>query len=201
MNAMLRDQDQPIWDAALPWLDVRCNDEHTLIAYSIAKALIHLRPEAQADIILPAILLHDVGWKTVPEDKLAGCVGPKPIYPDLVVQHEKEGARIARDILSRRTDIDVETVAAIIDGHDTRKHALSLDDAVVKDSDKLWRFTDHGVRTIASWLNQTIPETTAMVAEFVPRTLLTDEGRVMAAAFVAEQEGMLSLVGVRGRKG
>ena len=39
----------------------------------------------------------------------------------------------------------------IIDGHDTRKHALSLEDALMKDADKLWRFSRHGVATIGGW--------------------------------------------------
>lgn len=32
----------------------------------------------------------------------------------------------------------------IIDGHDTREEPLSLNDKLVKDSDKLWRFTPVG---------------------------------------------------------
>ena len=34
----------------------------------------------------------------------------------------------------------------IVDGHDSRPEALSLEDAIVKDADKLWRFTESGVR-------------------------------------------------------
>ncbi len=33
----------------------------------------------------------------------------------------------------------------IIEGHDTRLEALSLNDQLVKDADKLWRFTPAGV--------------------------------------------------------
>jgi len=35
-------------------------------------------PEADEEIVLPAILLHDVGWKMVPEEKELNAFGPKP---------------------------------------------------------------------------------------------------------------------------
>jgi hypothetical protein len=34
----------------------------------------------------------------------------------------------------------IEDVVAIIDGHDTRREARSLEDALVRDADRLWRF-------------------------------------------------------------
>ena len=33
----------------------------------------------------------------------------------------------------------------IVSGHDSMQEAISLNDAIVKDSDKLWRYTEHGV--------------------------------------------------------
>ena len=67
-HPLLRDQDLPLWRAARPYLDVRNNDEHTLVAYGLAKCLLALTPTADADIVLPAILLHDVGWKKIDPD-------------------------------------------------------------------------------------------------------------------------------------
>lgn len=54
-------RDRAIWLAARPYLDVRNNDEHTLHAYWIARALLTFHAEAREDIVLPAMLLHDVG--------------------------------------------------------------------------------------------------------------------------------------------
>src|SRR3546814_5085217 len=67
--------------------------------------------------------------------------------------HEIAGARIAREIL---TDLDhpgeeIDEIAAIIDGHDSRAEAISIDDACVKDADKLWRITPHGLATVRKW--------------------------------------------------
>ena len=38
----------------------------------------------------------------------------------------------------------VEEVVAIVDGHDSRLHALSRNDELVKDADKLWRYSVTG---------------------------------------------------------
>ena len=43
---------------------------------------------------------------------------------------------------------DDEVSRLIIDGHDTRDHALSLEDSLVKDADKLWRYTRFGLDTV-----------------------------------------------------
>ncbi len=188
MSDLVRAQDLPVWRAARPWLDVRSNDTHTLISYGLARALLQLCPDADEDVVLPAVLMHDVGWKMFPEDKLAGAVGPNPIYPELVRGHEIEGARIAREALVELGDprLDIDAIIAIIDGHDTRKHALSASDAVMKDADKLWRFTTHGVATIAGWFAMSAKETTAMLKDFVVPSLLTREAKTMAAALIGE---------------
>ena len=117
------------------------------------------------------------------------AVGPNAKYPELQREHEIEGARIARDILDALTipGIDTERVIEIIDGHDTRKHALSLEDALMKDADKLWRFTDHGVTTIGGWYGMSAQETLAMLEDFVLPSMLTDTGKAAADALIAEQ--------------
>ncbi|MEJ6688723.1 MAG: phosphohydrolase, partial [Paracoccaceae bacterium] len=87
-EALLRDQDLAMWHAARPFLDVRNNDEHTLVAYGLAKTLLKLIPEADADIVLPALLLHDVGWKKVDPNLLLLAIGKNPTRKDLVRDHE-----------------------------------------------------------------------------------------------------------------
>jgi len=51
------------------------------------------------------------------------------------------------EILGNRCydDATIGQVVAIIDGHDTRPEARSLEDMLVRDADKLWRFTPAGV--------------------------------------------------------
>lgn len=187
--SILDPRDAPLWERARPFLDVRSNDVHTLISYRLGLALLRQNPDAAASIVLPAIVLHDTGWKLMPADKLAAAVGPTPKYPELQREHEIAGVVIARDILAAVADpsIPVEPVIAIIDGHDTRAEPHSLEDALMKDADKLWRFTAHGVETIGGWFDTPAAETVAMLESFVLPKFCTATGRAMAEALLAEQ--------------
>ncbi len=189
MTGFLVPRDIPVWRAARPWLNVRSNDVHTLISYRLGRALLRLNRDGDESVVLPAILLHDVGWKMFPEEKLAAAVGPNPKYPELQRAHEIEGARIAREALDHLSipEIQIDRVIEIIDGHDTRRHALSLDDALMKDADKLWRFTPHGVATIGGWFGSTPKETLAMLEDFVLPSFLTESGKAMAEALLGSE--------------
>lgn len=180
-------RDLALWQAARPWLDVRSNDVHTLIAWRLAGTLLALRPGADDSVVLPAIILHDTGWKQMPQEKLALAVGPNAQFPELQRDHELAGVEIGRDILvTLALGLDDAAILAIIDGHDTTKAARSAEDAIVKDADKLWRFTPHGVATIGGWFQTPAPETLAMLEDFVLPSFLTPEARIMAQGFLAE---------------
>lgn len=185
MTPLLRPQDEVLWTDAKPYLDVRNNDEHTLVAYAVAKALIAALPDANPDIVLPAILLHDVGWKRIPPDLLLLAIGKNPTRRDLVFEHEKQGVEIARPILERHGAAHVDEILAIIDGHDTTHEARSLNDAVVKDADKSWRTTPHGMRIIRGWYGWSLAEYIEMVSEVSNPRLLTAPGKAMAEGFTA----------------
>ncbi|SPF79512.1 HD domain-containing protein [Pseudoprimorskyibacter insulae] len=180
-------RDLPLWDAAKPFLDVRNNDEHTIIAYALAKVLLAETPEADESVVLPAILLHDIGWKMIPEDLLLQAIGRRPTRLDLVRDHELHGVEMAREILERLRPegVDIAAVLEIIDGHDTVKHAKSINDAVVKDADKGWRSTPHGMRTIAGWYDVPLSEIVLMLAERSNPLMLTPAGRAMAESQTA----------------
>ena len=81
--------------------------------------------------------------------------------------HEIEGVRIAREILAKvdQPDLDAEAIVAIVDGHDTRKAAHSLNDAIMQDADKLSRFTAHGVALISGWFALPVVETISMLKD------------------------------------
>lgn len=176
-----------IWDRARAYLDVRDNDVHSLYAYGIARQLADLIPAADPDVVLPAILLHDTGWSRVPRELVLSAIAPGGGRPDLVRTHEIEGARIAAEILEE-LDYDPELIrriTAIVDGHDSRLEALSADDAVVKDADKIWRLTPHGIATVMSWFGLTHEQAHRLCGYRVHEHLFTAEGRVMAAGFAA----------------
>jgi len=134
---------------AKPYLDTRCNEIHVSVCYAMAERLLSLYPEADPEVVLPAILLHDVGWKMVPEEKQHTAFGTRANDLETRRIHEIEGVAIARRILAS-LGYDrgkTEEILFIIEGHDSREEALSLNDAIVKDADKLWRFSQVGLET------------------------------------------------------
>jgi HD domain len=176
---MLRPQDIPIWQKAREHLNVRSNDEHTLIAYVLAQNLLEKYPRGNPDIVLPAILLHDTGWSKIPKDKILHAFGPNNKYPELTRQHEIEGVLIAESILQQLhfPKKQIQKITALIDGHDTTKNARSINDGLLKDADKLWRYTPHGVMTIEGWFHIPTMEVLDILENFVLPTFLTDFGR------------------------
>lgn len=183
----LLSRDLPLWHDAKPFLDVRSNDVHTLISYRLARALLAEHVGVDEAVVLTAILLHDVGWKKIDPSLLSDAVGPNATRPELVREHEVHGVAIAGDILRshRPGGVDIDAVLAIIDRHDTLKEATSQEDALVKDADKAWRFSPHGVATISGWFDYEADETLAMLEDFVMPTMLTDAGRIMTRAMLA----------------
>jgi len=134
-----------IFRLAKPYLRTRQNDIHTLISYGCALKLLRL-VRADENIVLPAVLLHDLGWSRVPEELQITAFGPGSANKDLNRVHEVEGAKMAAEIL-RQLDFPegaVREITAIIEGHDSRPRALSANDMLVKDSDKLWRYSFKG---------------------------------------------------------
>lgn len=188
----MRPADEAVWDLALPYLRHRDNDVHTIYAYGLARALLEAHPEADPDVVLPGIILHDSGWSTVPIPEIMAALAPGTWSSSAesfatVRRHEVEGARISREVLGRLDvpAVRVDTICAIIDGHDTRKEATSIEDAILKDADRLWRVTPRGVDTIMDWFGLTREESLAINASRVHGHLFTAEARSMAWALSA----------------
>jgi HD superfamily phosphohydrolase YqeK len=134
-----------IYQLAQPYLSTRHNDVHTEMSMQFAYQLMSAEG-GQESIVIPAIILHDVGWKKVPEELHLKAFGPKATMPELNRVHEVEGVKIAKDILEK-VNYDVEEMTQILEiigGHDSRKQSISLNDRIVKDADKLWRYSREG---------------------------------------------------------
>lgn len=86
------------WERALPYLDVRDNDAHSPYASALANALLDALPSAWADVVLPAVLPHDTGWKTVgPADVLPAIAGRSgPAGHEAIRGHETAAERPGR---------------------------------------------------------------------------------------------------------
>lgn len=145
-NTILRRIYRRIYERAKPFLRTRNNLIHTQIVLRYALKLLK-KEKRDEEVVIPAVLLHDVGWKAIPEKLQLTAFGPNPSNPELGKVHEVEGARIAKEILEA---VDyppqkVKKICQIIRGHDSRKRPISQNDRIVKDADKLFRYSPQGV--------------------------------------------------------
>jgi len=137
---------QKIFERAKPFLRTRENLIHTKIALRYAIKLLK-KVKGDEEVVVPAILLHDVGWKAVPERLQLKAFGPNRSNPQAARLHEVEGAKMARKILEvlHYPPKKVKEICRIIQGHDSRKRSISRSDRFVKDADKLFRYSRKGV--------------------------------------------------------
>ena len=137
---------QKIFERAKPFLRTRKNVIHTRIALRYALKLLKTA-KADDEIVVPAILLHDVGWKAVPEDLQLTAFGPNRSNPQAARLHEVERKKMARKVLEglHYPAKKVKEICRIIQGHDSRKRSISRNDRVVKDADKLFRHSRKGL--------------------------------------------------------
>lgn len=137
-----------IWNAALPYQDKRDDAGHAFITLEYAKQLVDLEG-GDPNIVLPAIILHDTGWSQLSRDEWMVVFSPTASPADEMVvrvRHQEEGVKLARRILE---ELDysarwTEEIIEIISEHDTRKGFISNNEGLVRDADKLWRFSKTG---------------------------------------------------------
>lgn len=139
---------QKIWEAALPYQDKRDDVGHAEIVTKFAMKLCELE-EANGDIVIPAAILHDIGWSQLPEKEkylIFNSGATKEEKNDVRIRHQEEGVKLARGILEKMKYAPeiIEKILEIISQHDTRKGFFSKEDGIMRDADKLWRFSKTG---------------------------------------------------------
>jgi HD superfamily phosphodiesterase len=172
-----------IWELAKPYLDTRDNEIHTKMSVEFAYKL--LKAEGgDEDVVIPAIMLHDVGWKKVPEELQLKGFGPKVSLPELTKIHEDEGVEIAKHILEKLNydSNKAEEILRIVGGHDSRKEPISLNDKLVKDADKLFRYTREYADIYAEKFQFTYGQLHARHEKKLGKWFLTRSGSEMAKA-------------------
>ena len=184
----------PVWASVVAESRARSNDVHLPISLAFAERLLAAHPEANADLVRVAVLLHDTGWGRVDESRIISeGFGGDWRKADIRFQHEQQGCTIAREVLPGLGYADdfVEAVCAIIDGHDTRPDAHSLEDALVRDADRLWRFDHAGIALASGWFGLD-PATYSdrLRAEIVPE-LLSEAAIAMANADLDRSQALL----------
>ena len=184
------------WAAARPYMRARKNDVHVPLSFWYAERLLERHPEADADVVLLAIMFHDAGWAVIDEERIfreGFATGDQEVdlSSDVRILHEREGARLATEALRDLWPYAVEEVAAIIDGHDSRPHALSRNDELVKDADKLWRYSVTGLSVSCDWFGMTPGQYAARLERQVREALFTDAAREIGARDLASSRAIL----------
>lgn len=137
-----------LFKQAKPYLAVRGDLIHARVSHQYALTLTK-EEGGNRRIIEPAIILHDVGWSCLGAREIKTAFGVKAEGLEsekLNRIHEMEGAVLARRLLEH-THYDpllIDKIASIIRTHDSGEDISSLEEAVVKDADKLWRFSKTG---------------------------------------------------------
>ena len=178
-----------IYQLAQPYLNTRYNDVHTEISMQFAWQL--LKAEGGQDsIVIPAIILHDVGWKRVPAALHLKAFGPGATSPELNRTHEMEGVKIAKEILEKINydEGKIAEILQIIDGHDSRKDSVSINDSIVKDADKLWRFTQTGFDIDNKRFEETVSEGLNRLRKHLPGWFFTDTAYQIAKEELRQRE-------------
>jgi hypothetical protein len=137
-----------LFKEAKPFLLVRGDYQHTRVSHQYALKLLD-REKGDNKIVEPAVILHDVGWSCLEPQQITIAYGVKArsrAALKLNRMHEIQGAEIARRIL-QALDYDAaatDRISRIIARHDSGKKIASAEEGMVKDADKLWRFSQIG---------------------------------------------------------
>lgn len=190
----------PIWKAVVPETRARSNDIHLPISLAYAERLCNAFPHADRQLVRIAIQLHDTGWGRVDEDRiLSEGFSGEWRKAEIRFEHERQGCLIAREVLPPLGygDEFVEEVCAIIDGHDTRMEAHTLEDALVRDADRLWRFDHAGIALASGWFRMDPAVYTDRLESQIIPELLTAPAITMATADLQRSRALLKTAVIR----
>lgn len=183
-----------LWRSIVVESRARANDIHLPISFAFAERLCDAYPEADSLVVRVAILLHDTGWARVEESRIIseGFAGDWR-RADVRYEHERHGCVIAREVLPPLgyDDMFITRVTDIIDGHDTRPESHSLEDSLVRDADRLWRFTPAGIALASGWFGLTPAEYCRRLRSEIIPELLTEAAVQMADAELGRSEMLL----------
>jgi len=99
--------------------------------------------------MIPAIILHDVGWSQLVKERRLLIFDKDAKEEDrrsVQIEHQNESVKIAAGIL-RQVDYPadlIKEILEIISQHDTREGFISKNEGLVRDADKLSRTSKEG---------------------------------------------------------
>lgn len=183
-----------LWKAIEPETRTRGNDVHLPVSTAYAERLCDAYPQADRELVIVTIMLHDTGWAHVDESRIIseGFAGDWR-KAAIRYEHEREGCLVARRVLPELgySADAVDRVCEIIDGHDTRPIAYSLEDALVRDADRLWRFDRAGIALSSSWFGMDMATYTDRLRDEIIPELITAAAVEIAKADLSRHQDLL----------
>ncbi|MFC1682213.1 hypothetical protein ACFL0X_01180 [Nanoarchaeota archaeon] len=160
-NRLLSPDEKKVWEAALPFQDSREGEtgHGEAVTYFALKLLEKYSMDMHGNIpntgvVTRATILHDIGWSQLTESErklfYEEAIDPsieKPVWqryePILRARHQEMGVVKAREILKQvnYNPENTKQILEIISQHDTRESFRDANDGLVRDADKLWRYT------------------------------------------------------------
>lgn len=183
-----------LWNSIVPETRTRANDIHLPISAAYAARLCDSYPQADRELVLVSIILHDTGWAHVDESRIIseGFQGNWR-KASIRYEHETEGCQVAQRVLPELgyDAAFIDRVTEIIDGHDTRHVAFSLEDALVRDADRLWRFHLAGICASSSWFGLNPTDYTDRLSHEIIPELITEAGHQIGENELARSKSLL----------
>lgn len=139
---------ETIRQLALPYQDSRNDAGHHAVTLAYVQQLLTME-NGDEDIVIPAIILHDLGWSQVKPEHWQPVFRGKmerELAFGVITQHQNESVRLASYILHKvgYPEDKTKEILQIILQHDTRRGFISRNDGLVRDADKLWRYSKIG---------------------------------------------------------
>jgi HD superfamily phosphodiesterase len=173
-----------LFKMAEPYLHTRGDLLHTHVAREYALLLMK-KEGGDRRIVEPAIILHDVGWSRLDPEEIkvafgVRAAGEKATRINRI--HELGGALIARALLEELAYDPslIDQIIPIVERHDSGRVPKSLEEKLVKDADKLWRFSQVGYRNEMERQNLTPLERYRYLSKNLPSWFFTKTAREVA---------------------
>jgi putative nucleotidyltransferase with HDIG domain len=128
--------------------DLRNDEGHALVVTKFAGRLCK-KLDADKSIVIPAAILHDMGYYGMDKELITRLMEgklPLEMAKKIKEQHMERGEKFAEKILKDANYESklIEIIVRIIKNHDSDKECFCIEEKIVRDADKLWRFSDLG---------------------------------------------------------
>ena len=133
---------------AMNMQDLRSDEGHYKLVVGFADMLSD-KLNAKKEVVIPAAIFHDIGYYGISEKKLSDLMAKKLSSEEeksIKDFHMANGAKLAKNILVKLNYPGefTDEIVGIVLRHDLKSNPKSVEESIVRDSDKLWRYSKKG---------------------------------------------------------